>query len=825
MNISDINVLLPEQVGNEMTLAVFEKRNYFNFRHRLASGEIRDVEVYSGPVESGERILLYSIIHDITDRKRSEVELANSQLFLDSIIEHSPNSLWISDEKGTLIRMNKACRDTLFIEDDEVVGKYNILQDNVIEEQGFMPLVKSVFEKSETVRFIITYDTSMVQNVELSRNRQLILDVNISPILDSNGKIVHAIIQHSDITTQILAEQAIRDSEQKYHSVFSTEKDALFLIDKETNAILEVNESACLMYGYSKEEILNLRNFDLSEEPEDTKRLTQNPIDRIALRYHKKKDGTVFPIDISASQFNLKGRQIILAAIRDISESKVAENALRQSEERFRTVVNWSSNAMVVHREGKIVFVNPAAVKMFGATSSDDLVGFPILERIHPDFHHLVNERIQNATEINVQAPKIEIKYLRLDGSIIDGEVQGALIMFDGLPAIQVSIFDITERKQKEEQLEKLSTRFLLATRAGGVGIWDFDIVKNQLTWDDQMFTLYGMDRSEFGGAYNTWLEGVHPDDITRCKNEIQMALSGEKDFDTEFKILRQDGTVRNIRAMAIVQRDHSGNPLRMIGTNWDITVQKQTEMEIILKNEELQQVNAEKDKFFSVIAHDLRSPFSGFLGLTEVLIKEFNQMTLAEINEILLMLNKSATTLFSLITNLLEWSRMQRGAFPFSPVMIALKTGIPESQKLNLVTADAKGVKIDFQIPESLSVFADVYMFESIMRNLVTNAIKFTPKGGNILILVRSDPFNTVEFSIRDSGIGMSKELVNNLFRLDSNKNRKGTNGESSTGLGLIICKDFIEKHGGKLWVESEEGVGSTFRFTLSGTKNLLTQ
>ena len=120
MNISDINVLLPEQVGNEMTLAVFEKRNYFNFRHRLASGEIRDVEVYSGPVESGERILLYSIIHDITDRKRSEVELANSQLFLDSIIEHSPNSLWISDEKGTLIRMNKACRDTLFIEDDGV---------------------------------------------------------------------------------------------------------------------------------------------------------------------------------------------------------------------------------------------------------------------------------------------------------------------------------------------------------------------------------------------------------------------------------------------------------------------------------------------------------------------------------------------------------------------------------------------------------------------------------------------------------------------------------------------------------------------------------
>ena len=140
---------------------------------------------------------------------------------------------------------------------------------------------------------------------------------------------------------------------------------------------------------------------------------------------------------------------------------------------------------------------------------------------------------------------------------------------------------DITYRRQAENTLQKISERLALATRAGGVGIWDWDVVNNHLEWDEQMYRLYGITSDKFSGAYEAWKTGLHPDDLTRGDSEIQMALRGEKEFDTEFRVLWPDGTVRNIHALAHVQRDNAGRPLRMIGTNWDVTAQKQLEKKL----------------------------------------------------------------------------------------------------------------------------------------------------------------------------------------------------------------------------------------------------
>ena len=178
--------------------------------------------------------------------------------------------------------------------------------------------------------------------------------------------------------------------------------------------------------------------------------------------------------------------------------------------------------------------------------------------------------------------------------------------------------------------------------------------------------------------------------------------------------------------------------------------------------------------------------------------------------------MKKSATNLFSLLGNLLDWSRMQRGLTVFVPTSILLKLKIMECLVLTQDAAFKKEIAISFEIPENLSVFADENMFESIMRNLVSNAVKFTPKGGCITVSAKLVTGNFVEISVRDTGIGMSKEMIGNLCRLDINTKRKGTEGEYSTGLGLIICRDLIEKHGGKMWIESEEGKGSTFLFLL---------
>ena len=199
----------------------------------------------------------------------------------------------------------------------------------------------------------------------------------------------------------------------------------------------------------------------------------------------------------------------------------------------------------------------------------------------------------------------------------------------------------------------------------------------------------------------------------------------------------------------------------------------------------------------------------------------ELSDLTMEEVRDISQLLNKSANGLFTLLGNLLEWSKMQRGLIDFMPVSIPLRSAIAESLVLTIDAAHNKGISLEIDVPTDLVAFADLYMFESIIRNLTGNAVKFTPKGGKILIDARIADDNTIEFSIIDTGIGMNMEMVDNLFRLDMNTRRPGTEGESSNGLGLIICKDFIERHGGTLWVESEDDAGSTIRFNLPN-KNL---
>ena len=242
----------------------------------------------------------------------------------------------------------------------------------------------------------------------------------------------------------------------------------------------------------------------------------------------------------------------------------------------------------------------------------------------------------------------------------------------------------------------------------------------------------------------------------------------------------------------------------------------KQDSLLLSQSNEELQKLNAEKDKFFSIIAHDLRSPFNGFLGLSQIMAEELPSLTKDEIRDLAVSMQNSATNLFRLLENLLEWARIQQGLIPFNPKVVELLPIINESIALVLESAKSKGIEIAYDIPDDLAVFADSNILQTVIRNLVSNAVKFTLKGGKISLSAITTGDKSVEISIKDTGIGMNSAMVDNLFRLDVQTNRKGTEGEHSTGLGLLLCKEFVEKHGGKLWVESEEGKGSTFAFSL---------
>lgn len=224
----------------------------------------------------------------------------------------------------------------------------------------------------------------------------------------------------------------------------------------------------------------------------------------------------------------------------------------------------------------------------------------------------------------------------------------------------------------------------------------------------------------------------------------------------------------------------------------------------------------AQKNKIFSIIAHDLRSPFQGLLGYTELLAEENEQFSRGEICEIAQKLHITAMGLFQLLENLLDWTQLQNGKSQVEPELCSLREAVRRSIALHAAQADGKDVRLINIVPENTYVFADEKMLHTILRNLISNAIKFSHKRGIVIIstLPRND--QKIEILISDSGIGMPDAMKNSLFSGDTVHTRRGTKGESSTGLGLLLCKEYVEKNRGIIWVESEENTGTIFHFTL---------
>lgn len=232
-------------------------------------------------------------------------------------------------------------------------------------------------------------------------------------------------------------------------------------------------------------------------------------------------------------------------------------------------------------------------------------------------------------------------------------------------------------------------------------------------------------------------------------------------------------------------------------------------------KNLELQTVNASKDRFFSIISHDLRTPFIGLQGLTQVLAEHFDDYTPDEIKHYIVKLHESSENFYALLANLLTWSRSQRGMIEHHPQPVELRELIKQNMAIFSPIAEQKQLTLNNLLREPLSVYADQPMAETVLRNLLSNAVKFSRPGGAINIsAIRKDQH--VEISVADSGIGIGQEHLPKLFRIDVTYKRIGTANERGTGLGLILCKEFVEKNGGIIWVESEVGKGTTFTFTL---------
>jgi len=302
-----------------------------------------------------------------------------------------------------------------------------------------------------------------------------------------------------------------------------------------------------------------------------------------------------------------------------------------------------------------------------------------------------------------------------------------------------------------------------------------------------------------------------------------QKAFDDEKEIIQNGKALENleerqtwnDGKVEWVSSTKVPIVNDEGEIIGTFGISRDITTSKLYQEKLQESEIKLRELNAVKDKFFSIIAHDLRGPFTGLFGLLDMVRDDFHEMHLEEIKVNLDTINSILRNLFLLLEDLLEWGRIQRHSIEFLPVTENLSQTIKNVIDLFAINAKNKNINLVCEMPESLWLKYDKKMISTIIRNLLTNGIKFTKPWGTVKIIVKDEP-DKVTISVQDTGIGISQQNLERLFNLTEYFSTQGTEQESGSGLGLILCKEFVEKHGGKISVETELNKGSIFKFTI---------
>jgi two-component system sensor histidine kinase/response regulator len=306
----------------------------------------------------------------------------------------------------------------------------------------------------------------------------------------------------------------------------------------------------------------------------------------------------------------------------------------------------------------------------------------------------------------------------------------------------------------------------------------------------------------------------IHPEDQEFTIKDFRDIVENKASGGTQYRHRHKNGTWVYLEAFGSNQLDHPAIKSVILNVR-DITERKQSEQ--IIKNNEirLKELNATKDRFFSIIGHDLKSPFNNVIGFSDLILDQIQSGDYERVGKYAAIIQDSSERAMNLLKNLLEWSQAQTGKIKFNPQCIELVSVINEVLELSNDTAHQKSITILKKLPQNIPLVADKAMTHTILRNLITNALKFTNSGGELTISTEQIEKQLI-VSVADNGIGMIQEDIDKLFQIDYCYSKEGTNKESGTGLGLLLCKEFIEMHKGKIWIESEIGKGSTFKFSI---------
>jgi PAS domain S-box-containing protein len=785
------------------------------FRHECKDGSYKPVELIAknllnDPLING----LMVSFRDISERKLAQEKLYDSERFFNSIFNSQTSEIAILDETGRVIQVNQKWRDLananatlpeLVCEDANYLSVCDATTGpDAVYAKAMAEGIRSVINKSKTA-FSSEYPCSTLGEERWFRG--------MVTRMEGDG-VTRILIVIDNITERKHAEDVIKHSEARYSSMISNISDVIGIMGADGNMTYK-SANIEKFFGWLPEERIGTSGFETTH-PDDIPKVQnvfssllgdENSVKTLEFRY-QCKDGTYKPIELTASnQLNNPAINGVLLNYRDISDRKTIEANLEESKEKYRGLSEASFESIFLSEKGVCIEQNLAAELMFGYTSEEALTRYGT-DWIVPEDREMVMKNMLSGFE-----EPYEAMALRKDGSTFPCVLHGRMMQYKGKDVRVTSLNDITARKNAEDKLKLVSTRLSLATVAGGIGIWDYDIVNNTILWDSQMYALYGIKEGDFGAVYETWRAGLHPDDAEQGDREIQMAISGHKEFDTEFRVIWPDQSVHTIRALAITKRDESGQALNMVGTNWDITEQKNAEEALSKARDEAEAANRSKSIFLANMSHEIRTPLNAIIGFSQLLNRE--QLTDKQ-KDYSVSIHRSGEHLLKLLNDILELSKIEAGYGKINPVNVDLYALLADIRMMFSQQAQSKTIQLNFETTGNLPqyILVDDNKLRQILINLIGNALKFTDKGE---ISVRAGIDHTDELKsmlvieIHDSGTGISEYEIGNLFRQfeQASEGMKQSNG---TGLGLALSRELAILMGGNITVSSIEGEGSVF-------------
>jgi PAS domain S-box-containing protein len=613
-------------------------------------------------------------------------------------------------------------------------------------------------------------------------------------------------------------------SENRFYTFFEKSKVPICILKGEQ--FIDCNHAGLeVLQIKSKSDFIKLKPWELAPEYQPngqrSKKKSEEMISTAIEKGYCEEDwvykdqiGTHIWFRVSVAKVLVESEEFLYVIFQNISEQKATEQALKESEKRYRSVFENTNDPVLILKNETFIDCNQATLKALKIENKSEFLNLKPWE-ISPEYQPDGSPsklKSKKVAEIALEKGFNQFDWLHKNThneehwynvSLTKMEIEGETILY--------TIWrDINIRKQQEEQLNLLSNKLAKAQSIASVGYFEWYKDTDYVTGSEEYFRIWESNQTNHH-CFKDFNDSLHPDDRDNVQKALDRGINNKEYYNVEYRII-VNNKLKYIHAIGEFEFDSEGNAVYLLGMVHDITNVKDAKQKLKI-------ANATKDKFFSIIAHDLKGSFSSIMGLSEMLSNNLSKYDDSTKSEYIKIIKNSTKRTYQLLENLLTWSRSQLGKIEYTFEKIGLSDFITDTIQLLSSVAENKDIEILVDVNEDIFVHADKPTIDTVFRNLLSNAIKFSNRGGTIVVNTKRtniDNIPMVEICVKDNGVGIPNEIQEQLFSIESNQSTTGTEREEGTGLGLILCKEFIENNGGEIWVKSEIDKGSEFRFSL---------